>query len=73
VITPLIPGTARFDPAPFNGYAVILKIGGCSTGDVRVLPINKNGEVFDSTGKHILDPANPIWGGVKPVIAWPEL
>jgi hypothetical protein len=37
-----------------------------------VLPINKHGEVIDSSGKHILDPANPIWDGEKPVIAWPE-
>lgn len=73
VVTPLIPGTNRFDPKPFNGYAIVLRIGGCRNGDVRVLPINANGEVIDSSGKHILDPANPIWGGEKPVIAWPEL
>jgi hypothetical protein len=28
--------------------------------------------LIDSSGKHILDPANPIWGGEVPVIAWPE-
>ena len=69
VVTPLIPGTNRFDPVPFNGYAVILRVGG---GHSVLQPINKNGEVIDSSGKHILDPANPIWGGEKPVIAWPE-
>ncbi len=71
VVTPLIPGTDRFDPKPFNGYAIVLTVGGGRT--VLVLPINKNGEVIDSSGKHILDPANPIWGGEKPVIAWPDL
>jgi hypothetical protein len=30
------------------------------------------GEVIDSSGKHLLDPSNPIWGGKAPVIAWPE-
>lgn len=73
VITPLIPGTDRFDPKPFNGFAIVLRIGGCLSGDVEALPINKNGEVIDSSGKHILDPANPVWGGKPPVIAWPDL
>lgn len=68
LVTPLIPGTNRFDPIPFKGKAIILRIDNtCS-----VEPINKRGEVIDSSGKHILDPANPIWGGKPPVIAWPE-
>lgn len=70
VVTPLIPGTDRFDPVPFNGYAVVLRVDGGPT--VMVLPINQHGEVIDSSGKHIFDPANPIWGGEKPVIVWPE-
>lgn len=73
VVTPLVPGTNRFDPKPFGGYAVILPIDGSITRTGPFHPINKNGEVIDASGKHILDPANPIWGGVKPVIAWPEL
>lgn len=72
VVTPLIPGTNRFDPKPFNGCAVILRIWGTRSGSIDVLPISKSGEVLDSSGKHILDPANPIWGGKPPVIAWPE-
>lgn len=72
VVTPLIPGTNRFDPKPFNGYAIILRIGGTRSGSIDVLPINRRGEVPDSSGKHILDPANPIWSGKPPVIAWPE-
>ncbi len=73
VVTPLIPGTNRFDPKPFGGYAIILPIDGTITRTGPFHPINKNGEVIDSSGKHILDPANPIWGGEKPVIAWPDL
>ncbi len=69
IVTPLLPGTNRFDLKPFNGNAVVLNIG----GDVRILPINAKGEVIDSSGKHILDPANPIWGGNPPVVAWPDL
>jgi hypothetical protein len=71
VVTPLIPGTNRFDPIPFNGHAIVLRVDDGPT--VLVLPINELGEVIDSSGKHILDPANPIWGGEKPVIAWPDL
>lgn len=72
-VTPLIHGSNRFDPKPFNGYAIVLRIGGCWTGVVNVLPINSKGEVLDTSGKHILDRANPIWGGEKPMIAWPEM
>jgi hypothetical protein len=73
VVTPLVSGTNRFDPKPFGGYAVILPVDGSITRGGPFHPINQNGEVIDSSGKHILDPANPIWGGVKPVIAWPDL
>lgn len=69
VVTPLIPGTNRFDPKPFAGNAIILRV---NSSGANVLPINGNGEVIDSSGKHILDPANPIWGGETPQIVWPE-
>jgi hypothetical protein len=69
VVTPLIPGTNKFDPKPFGGNAIILRV---NSSGVNVLPINGNGEVIDSSGKHILDPANPIWGGETPQIVWPE-
>jgi hypothetical protein len=72
VVTPLIPGTNKFDRKPFDGKAVVLRVKGGSGGRIEVLPINKNGEVIDASGKHILDPANPVWGGEVPVIAWPE-
>jgi hypothetical protein len=72
VVTPLIPGTHKFDPNPFDGRAIVLRVKGGSGGRIEFLPINSNGEVIDASGKHLLDPANPIWGGVPPVIAWPE-
>jgi hypothetical protein len=73
VVTPLIPGTDRFDPKPFGGYAVILPVDCSITCSGLLHPINAKGEVIDASGKHVLDPANPIWGGVKPVIKWPDL
>jgi hypothetical protein len=72
VVTPLIPGTNRFDPKPFNGMAIVLCVDLAGSRSGPVFPINKNGEVIDASGKHILDPANPIWGGEVPVIVWPK-
>jgi hypothetical protein len=69
VVTPLIPGTNKFDPKPFGGNAIILRV---NSSGVNVLPINQRGEVIDSSGKHILDPANPMWAGEVPKIVWPE-
>ncbi len=66
--TPMIPGTDRFDPKPFDGKAVILKLD----NSVTSVPINKNGHVIVD-GKNLFDPTNPVWQGKPPVIAWPEL
>ena len=68
LVTPLIPGTHRFDPKPFDGRAVIYR----TDGTVMSEPIDKNGHVPDAAGRDLLDPANPIWNGKQPVIAWPE-
>jgi hypothetical protein len=67
VVTPLIPGTTRFDPKPFDGKAVILKVDGSST----TATINRFGKVRID-GKDLFDPSNPIWEGVAPRIAIPE-
>lgn len=72
VITPLVPGTNRFDPKPFKGRALIMRVGSVTNGSIDVLPINSRGEVIDSSGKHILDAGHPLWGGKAPVIVWPE-
>lgn len=57
VVTPLIPGTLRFDPKPFHGMAMVLRVDGAATME-RIQP---NGEVI-SDGKNILDPSHPVWG-----------
>ena len=67
VVTPLIPGTDRFDPKPFQGKAVILKMD----NSVSFLPIRKDGHVWIN-GMNFLDPSHPLWGGKPPVIIWPE-
>jgi hypothetical protein len=72
VVTPLVPGTNRFDPKPFKGMAVIMRVGSTRNGSIDVLPINSRGEVIDSSGKHLLSADHPLWGGKAPVIVWPE-
>ncbi len=68
-ITPAIAGTDRFDPKPFKGKAILLRMD----NSVTTLPIREsNGQVwFD--GQNLMDPSHPIWEGHAPAIAWPEL
>ncbi|MES2440405.1 MAG: hypothetical protein V4584_15150 [Verrucomicrobiota bacterium] len=67
-VTPLIPGTDRFDPKPFDGRAVILKMD----NSVTVMHINKDGHVMEGR-RNLLDPGHPIWGGEKWTLVWPDL
>lgn len=67
LVTPLVEGTDRFDPKPFDGWAIIL----WTDNSVKKLPIDKHGHVM-LLGKHLLDPSNPVWEGHAPLIAWPE-
>lgn len=69
LVTPLIPGTNRFDPKPFDGKAVMLK----GDNSVTSLPIVKATGRVMVNGQNLMDPANPIWEGKPPVVALPEL
>lgn len=67
-VVPMIPGTDRFDPEPFEGKAVVLRVD----NSVNVLVIDKHGHaIFE--GKNLMDPSQPIWEGKPPAIAWPDL
>lgn len=68
VVAPMIPGTDRFDPKPFKGKAVVLKLD----NSVASLPIDKDGHVI-LYGRNMMDPHHPIWDGHAPVIVWPDL
>jgi hypothetical protein len=72
VITPLVPGTNRFDPKPFKGRALVMRVGSVKNGSIDILPINPRGELIDSSSKHLLDAGHPLWGGKAPIIVWPE-
>lgn len=67
LVTPLIPGTDRFDRTLFNGKGVILRMGGSATS----ITIDSSGHAL-LDGRNVLDPAHPVWGGNPPRIVWPE-
>ena len=67
VMTPLVPGTLKFDPKPFGKMATVLFVD----GSVQALPIDKNGDVI-LNGMNLFDPRQPFWGGKSPDIKWPE-
>jgi len=65
---PVIPGTTKFDPKPFNRKGVVLRID----NSVASVQINKDGEAI-SGGHLLLSPENPIWEGKAPDIRYPDL
>ncbi len=67
VMTPLIPGTTRFDPKPFARKAVVFFVG----DDVQILPIDPDGRVLIN-GRDLFDLAQPYWRGKTPDLKWPE-
>jgi hypothetical protein len=67
VLAPLIPGTKKFDPKPFNGTAIILHIN----QSVSTHIIAKDGHVYDK-GIDILSPKHAVWKGKVPDIRYPE-
>ena len=67
LLCPLIPGTTKFDPKPFNGHAVILKID----QSVKAYKIREDGTIHDKDGD-ILSPNHPMWNGKAPTIHYPE-
>lgn len=67
-MAPFVPGTDLFDPAPYDGKAVIL----WTDGSVKSINIKRGTGHVIFEGKDLLDPAHPVWGGKPPVLALPE-
>jgi hypothetical protein len=67
VLTPLIPGTTKFDPEPFKGKAIILRIN----QSALTYDIHKDGHVYDKD-IDILSAKHPMWNGKVPDIRYPE-
>ncbi|MES2982586.1 MAG: DUF4190 domain-containing protein [Verrucomicrobiota bacterium] len=68
VMAPFIPGTTKFDPAPFDGKAIIL----WTDNSVRSVPIDRTTGDVIIDGKSILDPTHPVWNGTPPHLLLPE-
>ncbi len=71
LVCPLIPGTTKFDPKPFGGKAIILRID-CS---VQALPIEEDGRVLQG-GVELLSKEHEIWKGMEgkaPDIRYPDI
>jgi hypothetical protein len=67
LMTPMIPGTWKFDPKPFKGKAVVYFLDNSAIP----LPIDKNGDVI-LNGMNLFDPRQPFWRGKAPDIKYPE-
>jgi hypothetical protein len=67
VMIPMIRGTLKFDPKPFDGKAIVLSLDNSATA----LPIDKNGDVI-LNGMNLFDPRQPFWRGKAPDIKYPE-
>jgi hypothetical protein len=67
VLAPLIPGTKRFDPRPFGGDAILLRID----NSARRYKIHEDGHIYEK-GIDILSQKHPMWGGVSFKIHYPE-
>jgi hypothetical protein len=67
VVCPLIPGTTLFDPKPFAGKAIVLRVD----HSVTAMQIDPSGRVMNG-GKDLFDPSQPWWKGKAPDIKWQE-
>jgi hypothetical protein len=67
VLTPLIPGTTKFDHKPFDGRAIVL----FTDNSVRSFAIENDGHIYDK-GIDLLSPKHPVWKGKAPDIRYPE-
>lgn len=67
LIAGLIRGTDKVDRKTLKEKVVVLHID----GSVWEGKMDKDGHLIIS-GKRLLDPTNPIWGGKPPALVWPE-
>jgi len=68
-VAPIIPGTFKFDPEPFDGKAVVLR----ADNSVQSYSIASDGHVIAPGGKDIFDPSQPWWHGKPPFVFWPAV
>ena len=67
VMIPMIRGTLKFDPKPFDGKPIVLFLD----SSAQALTIDQNGDVL-LNGMNLFDPRQPFWRGKAPDIKYPE-
>lgn len=67
LLAPMIPGTTLFDPEPFKGKAVVVRVDGTVTSEA----IMEDGRVNTGMGKTLFDPDAPHWHGTTPYVVHP--
>ena len=68
LIAPIIPGTTKFDPKPFDGIAIVLRID----GSVGCFKIGLDGHARIGGQNNFLSAKHPVWNGKAPDIRYPE-
>jgi len=68
VFCPIIPGTTKFDPKPFGGRAIALRVDNSATH----YEIQEDGHIY-LDGINLLSPEHPVWKGTIPDIYYPDL
>ncbi len=67
LFAPIIPGTTLFDPEPFMGRAIVVRVNGTVTAET----ISKDGRVRIGSGITFFDPDAPHWYGTTPYVVHP--
>lgn len=67
LLAPMIPGTTLFDPEPFKGKAIVVRVDGTVTSEA----IKEDGRVNIGMGKTLFDADAPHWHGTTPYVVHP--
>jgi hypothetical protein len=67
LLAPMIPGTTRFDPEPFKGKAIVVRVDGTVTSEA----IKEDGRVNIGMGKTLFDHDALHWHGTTPYVVHP--
>jgi len=67
LVAPLIPGTFQFDPKPYDGHAIVIRLD----GSARSMIIRKDNGQVAIPGGFLFHPKAPYWNGKVPDVKYP--
>ena len=67
LVAPLIPGTFQFDPKPYDGHAIVIRLD----GSARSMTIRKDNGLVAIPGATLFHPKAPYWNGKVPAVKYP--